>query len=216
MIPVNPSFSCYARGVPEITELAGKGARTRQNLLVAAIDQFSSVGFRASSVPTIARTVGLTPSAVYAYFPSKQALLEAAADADVAGLILDALPDVLEGAFDGDFSEIFQRLLRALPDHPLARRLLSGEEYKLAERLALLPSEVRLQKGISMALRRGQENGTVRTDIDVDEMAAGLEAVVVALLMCMLQAGAAVDMPTSRAVLSVLDASIRPSTPPGR
>lgn len=212
MIPVNPSFPCYARSVPEITELAGKGARTRQNLLDAAIAQFSSLGFRGSSVPAIARSVGITPSAVYAYFPSKQALFEASVDSDVAGLILDALPDLLEGAFDGDFAHVFQRLLRALPSHPLARRLLSGEESGLAERFVLLPSEVRLQKGISMALRRGQKAATVRTDIDVEEMAAGLEAVVVSLLMSMLQAGAAVDMPTSRAVLSVLDASIRPSS----
>ena len=213
MITVNLSFPCYARAVPEITALAGKGARTRQNLLDAAIAQFSTLGFRGSSVPAIARSVGITAGAVYAYFPSKQALFEAAVDADVAGLILDALPDVLEGAFDGDFAEVFRRLLRALPAHPLARRLLSGEESGLAERLVLLPSEVRLQKGISMALRRGQAGGTVRTDIDVDEMAAGLEAVVVALLISMLQAGAAIDAPTSRAVLSVLDASIRPSSP---
>lgn len=215
MIPVNLSFSCYARAVPEITELAGKGARTRQNLIDAAVAHFASHGFRGSSVPAIARSVGITPGAVYAYFPSKQGLFEAAVDTDVAGMILDALPDVLEGAFDGDFGHVFQRLLRALPAHPLARRLLAGEESGLAGRLALLPSEVRLQKGIGMALRRGQRAGTVRTDIDVDEMASGLEAVVVALLMCMLQAGAAVDMPTSRAVLSVLDASIRPSSPRG-
>lgn len=187
-----------------------KGARTRQALLDAAVAHFAAVGERAASVPVIARGVGITPSAVYAHFPSKRALFDAAVDNDVSELILDAVPDLLEGTFDHDFGRVFARLLRALPAHPLARRILSGEEQWGTERLAFLPSEVRLHAGIATALRRGQKDGSVRRDVDVEALSVGLEAIVVALLVSILQTGGVIDPAVSSGVLAVLDASIRP------
>jgi AcrR family transcriptional regulator len=189
-----------------------KGSRTRQAVLSEAIRQFASAGRRGTSVPAIAREVGLTPSAVYAYFPTKQALFEASVDADAAGLIAEALPDVLGGSFDHDFGRVFSRLLRALPAHPLAKRVLAGEEGTGAERLKTLPSEVRLHAGITTAIRRGQADGTVRSDVDADAIALGLEAIVVSLLISILQTGGQADAATSRGVLAVLDAAIRPSS----
>ncbi len=165
-------------------------------------------------MPTIAREAGLSPSAVYAYFPTKQVLFDTAVDTDVSGLIADAVPELLAGSFDGDFSAVFRRLLRALPAHPLARRCLAGEEDRGAERLAQLPAEARLVAGIAGALRRGQAEGMVRTDIDVDTVADGLEALVTACLMAILQTGGPADPTASRGVLAVLDAAIRP--PPTR
>lgn len=192
-----------------------KGGRTRRALLDAAIVQFAAAGQRGASIPAIAREVGLTPSAVYAYFPSKQALFDAAMDADAAGLIGEALPDVLSGSFDGDFARVFRRLLRGLKDHPLAYRVLSGAEGSGAERLTVLPSEIRLHAGIATALRRGQRDGTVRADIDPDVVAIGLESVVTALLISILQVGGQSDPVTSEGVIAVLDAAIRaPATPP--
>jgi AcrR family transcriptional regulator len=201
--------------VPEVTleQASGKGARTRQSLVEGAVAHFAAVGRRGASVATIAREVGLTPSAVYAYFPSKQALFEAAVDADAAGLLAEALPDLLAGSFDGDFARLFTRLLRALPHHPLARRVLAGEEGTGAERLTQLPSEARLHAGITEALRRGQADGSVRADIDVESHAVGLEAIVIALLISILQTGGATDPASSAGVLAVLRAAI---TPEGR
>ena len=49
----------------------------------------------------------------------------------------------------------------------------------------------------------------VRTDIDPAVAAVGLETIVTALLMAMLQMGG-VDGSTSRAVITVLDSAIRP------
>jgi AcrR family transcriptional regulator len=190
-----------------------KGERTRQTILDAAVAQFAVVGFRSASVPAIAREVGVSSSAVYAYFSSKTDLFEEAVDADVAGLISDALPEVLVGHFDGDFTRVFARLLGALDAHPLARRVLEGDEASGAERLALLPAELTLQAGIAEALRNGQAGGTVRADIEPELLAAGLEAVVIALLMSLLQVNNRVDSIHARGALAVLDAAIRPSTP---
>jgi len=184
--------------------------RTRQAILDEAIAQFAAVGRRGTSVSSIARQVGLTPGAVYVYFRSKQALFEAAVDADAAGLIADALPEMLAGAFDGDFSRVFARLLACLPTHPLARRVLAGAEGTGAERLIQLPAELRLHEGLTTALRKGQLDGTIRGDIDAELCATGLESIILALLVAVLQTGGETDPRRSAGVLAVLEAAIRP------
>ena len=180
-------------------------------LLDEAITQFATVGRRGASVASIAREAGLTPSAAYVYFSSKQALFEAAVDADAAGLMADALPELMGGTFDGNFGRVFSRLLRALPAHPLARRILAGEEGTGTERLNLLPAEARLHAGLTRALRRGQAEATVRRDIDPETFAVGVEAIVIALIIAILQTGGEADPRSSAGVLAVLEASIRPA-----
>ena len=187
----------------------GKGSRTRQAILEVAIRQFAVAGFRGTSVPGVAREVGVSASSVYTYFSTKQSLFEAAVDADVTALIVHALPDVLAGHFDGDFPLIFKKLVRNLAAHPLARRVLEGAEDTGAERLVVLPSELRLRRGIAEALLRGQGQGTVRLDIDPDVHAAGLEAIVISLLMSILQTGGLSDPDYTKGVFAVLDAAIR-------
>ncbi len=187
----------------------GKGSRTRRAILDVAIRQFAVAGFRGTSVPGVAREVGVSASSVYTYFSTKQSLFEMAVDADVTALIVHALPDVLAGHFDGDFSLIFKKLVRNLAAHPLARRVLEGAEDTGAERLVVLPSELRLRRGIAEALRRGQGQGTVRRDIEPDVVAAGLEAIVISLLMSILQTGGLTDPGYTKGVFAVLDAAIR-------
>ncbi|HET8929165.1 MAG TPA: TetR/AcrR family transcriptional regulator [Acidimicrobiales bacterium] len=189
----------------------GKGVRTRAAVLAAAVDQFAAVGSRSASVPAIARAVGLSTSAVYAYFASKDDLFAAAVDADAAGLIADALPEVVGGRFDGDFEGALTRLFAALGEHPLARRVLEGAEAGAMERLTVLPAESRLQVGIAAALREGQRLGTVRADIDPVVHAAGLLAVVVAMLVSLVQTHGQVDSQYAKGAIAVLEAAIRPS-----
>lgn len=188
----------------------GKGARTRAAILHAAVEQFAAVGVRSASVPAIARAVGVSTSAVYAYFASKDELFAAAVDADVAGLITDALPEVVEGRFDGDFARVLTGLFASLGDHPLAQRVLEGSEAGAMERLTVLPAELRLQEGIIAALRDGQRHGTVRADIDPVTHAAGLLAVVVALLVSLVQTDGRVDSQYATGAIAVLEAAIRP------
>ncbi len=201
---VNP-----AGGAP--SEPDTKGERTRRAILDIATEQFAAAGFRGASVPAIAREVGVSPSAVYAYFDSKAQLFEEAVDTDVAGLLADALPDVLAGTFDRDFVSVFQRLMGNLGRHPLAERILEGHEGSGVERLVVLPAEAQLQRGLAAALRSGQRDGSVRSDIDPNTMAAGLEAVVIALLIATLQTGGRVDSSHAQGVIAVLDAALRPA-----
>ena len=53
------------------------GQRTRQAILDAALDLFAQKGFFGTSLRDVATAVGVRESALYNYFPSKDALFEA-------------------------------------------------------------------------------------------------------------------------------------------
>jgi AcrR family transcriptional regulator len=185
-----------------------RGEQTRQKLLAQAIERFAAVGFQAASVAEICRMVGMSSTATYPYFASKEDLFAAAIDADAEGLIHDALGDVIAGEFTGDWIGIFTRLLGALDQHPLARRVLAGDEGRGAERLLVLPAEAALRQGLTAALANGQTNDTIRTDVDPETIATGLETLVIALLIATLQTGGAAHPERLNGVIAVLDAAI--------
>lgn len=59
-------------------ENPGSNSRTRELILENVISLFARKGFDGISMRDIARKVGIVPSVLYYYFPSKQALYEAA------------------------------------------------------------------------------------------------------------------------------------------
>jgi AcrR family transcriptional regulator len=186
-----------------------KGARTRQALLEGAVRRFGANGFRGTSVSDVARDVGLTPAAVYAYFGGKEDLFAAAVDADAAALIESALSPVLDGTFDGEWAGLIAALLDRLPRHPLARRLLSGLEPEHTVRMLGIPALSELRKGIAERLRAGQASGEVRPDIDPVRAASGLEAVVMAIIIAVMQTGVPTDGDRADGVVELLQAALR-------
>lgn len=63
-------------------------SRTRESLLKHALEQFAEHGYDGTSVKRIAEAAGLSQGLLYAYFPSKEALLKALFEqsmADVQG-----------------------------------------------------------------------------------------------------------------------------------
>lgn len=85
-------------------------------VLDAALDLFIDQGFAATRVEDIARHAGLSKGAVYLYFPSKQAILEALVRRAIVPVAQSAADTA--GSFDGDprdalrmvFAIIAQRL----------------------------------------------------------------------------------------------------------
>jgi AcrR family transcriptional regulator len=193
--------------------LGAKGVRTRDALLANAVRRFAGDGFRGTSVAEVARDSGLTPAAAYAYFESKEALFAAAVDADAAGLVAEALPDVVSGTFAGDWSSLVPALLAALGRHPLARRVLAGLEPDHTELLLDIPALTDLRHAIADQLRQGQQDGEVRRDIDPRLVAAGLETVVMSILIAVLQTGISPLGERAEGVVALLDAAIRPERP---
>ena len=76
-----------------------KSAERRQQIVNAAAEVFSSVGYRKGSLRDVADKVGLSQAGVLHHFPSKEHLLEAVLswrDGETARLMGDPLPEGVE------------------------------------------------------------------------------------------------------------------------
>ncbi|HEX6311541.1 MAG TPA: TetR/AcrR family transcriptional regulator [Acidimicrobiia bacterium] len=190
----------------------GKGERTRARLLEIAVRRFAADGYRRTSVSDVARDAGLTPAAVYAYFAGKEALFKAAVDADAGALIEKASAVAAGQNVRGEFALRVAELVARLGEHPLARRVLAGQEPEVVGRLLDLPSLAALTAGFADQLAAGQAAGEVRADVDPGAVAMGMEAIVLCLLMGVVQAGVDPGSEMGAAVAEVLDAALRPPT----
>ena len=188
-----------------------KGERTQARILEAAVERFGQNGFRPTSVAAIAREAGVSAAAPFDYWPSKEALFDAAVDHDAHAVIADLLGGVGESSELAVWLALTNRLMAVLEHHPLARRVLAGQEPEVIDRVLDLPSLREFNAQIEADIAAGQASGEVRADVDAKEMADGLEAIVLSLLMGYLQAR--VDMESRWAIgaLSVVNAALRPS-----
>ena len=66
-----PAIARRASYGPRSPAVGGRGARTRQRLLDAALLQFADRGFYATSIDDIARTAGVSRATLYQYFESR-------------------------------------------------------------------------------------------------------------------------------------------------
>lgn len=101
------------------------GAETRRRLIAAAADVGADVGFDAATLQEIARRAGVTATAVYNHFESREALLYAAGVRS-----LRQLTEAVQGTGVDSFRSVAAAYLR--PDMAGARRLLA--ELHLASR----------------------------------------------------------------------------------
>jgi len=186
----------------------GKGERTRARLLEVAIRRFAAEGYRRTSLSAVADDAGVTPAAAYAYFRGKEGLFEAAVDVDAAALIDEALGGLGEGAMVSPHSLLLPLLVAGLDRHPLARRVLAGQEPEVIDRLLDLSSLRELRARVADGLALAQSMGAVRVDIDPQSLAVGLETVVLALLMASLQVNG-VDEERTAGVGAVFDAILQ-------
>ncbi|MCU1427438.1 MAG: TetR family transcriptional regulator [Actinomycetia bacterium] len=173
-----------------------------------AIQRFAAEGFRRTSVSDIARDAGITPATTYAYFAGKEALFEAAVDADAAAMI-DGARAQMKGATVRDrWLPWLPLLVAALGQHPLAARILAGEERGSVRRLLDIPSLHALRAELAEDLRHGQQSGEVRDDVDPDALAQGIETFVLSVLMAYTQSRPP-DGTRVIGIVTLLDAALR-------
>ncbi len=151
---------------------------TRQTLLQAAFQEIYKSGFQAASLDNILSKVGVTKGALYHHFGSKQELGYAVVDELIREHILDRWVRSLEKAenpIDGLLA-----ILRRKDPHPSFDQRLGCPLNNLAQEMSPLDEGFRKRlegvfrqwrQGIAKALRRGQERGQVRSDIDPLESA---------------------------------------------
>jgi AcrR family transcriptional regulator len=195
--------------------VATKGESTRRAILEAAIDRFGRDGYRATSVADIARDAGVGGTVAYAYFPSKEALFLAAIDEDAAGVIEEGLLSVVSAPDVRAWQQtLIYTLVGAVERHPLARRILSGLEPEVTERVLEIPALEELRKMSAERYRAGQLDGSVRPDIDPVAIANGMVAILLSLLMSVVQVGGNAAATYGPDIAAVFEAAIERTPPP--
>jgi TetR/AcrR family transcriptional regulator, transcriptional repressor for nem operon len=158
--------------------------RTRERLLQAAFREIHRSGFQSAGIDTILAATNVTKGALYYHFESKEALGYAVVEEIIAKLVHDRwLRPLLS---DGQPINILIGIVRRLPVRPEDIRE-SCPLLNLAQEMSPLDEQFRKrlerlflawQEGVATLLRRGQSQGTVRRDLNPDETASFLVALV--------------------------------------
>jgi AcrR family transcriptional regulator len=140
---------------------------TRDRLLGAARDLFTTIGYHATTTPVLARRAGVAEGTIYRHFPSKQAVLNAAYQ-DVQRWGTATMREITVGP-SRTVGERLSVLGRAWLDQaakdPARIRLLLGwrdmPELDEASRAAA----AELRNGLEHLIAHGKQEGSVRAGV---------------------------------------------------
>jgi AcrR family transcriptional regulator len=150
--------------MPNPTPSRRDGEATRQRLLRAALDLYTTVGFRATTTPAIAARAGVAEGTIYRHFSGKEHLLnEVYRDAQRwgAGLVKEPEPNGHHSVPER-LGGIARRLLDAAARDPSLTRMLlrSRDEQHLDERSREASREFRV--ALQEVVASGETEGQVR------------------------------------------------------
>ncbi|MCP2263954.1 TetR/AcrR family transcriptional regulator [Promicromonospora thailandica] len=149
----------------------GRPGHDREAVLRTAIELFNRRGFDATSVSDLAAELGVTKSAVYHHFVSKEALLAAALDEALEGL--SAAVEAAAVASDGQRSIVRLRTaveaaVRILATHlPAVTLLLRVRGNSDVERSAM-ERRRHIDDRLSALVRQAAAEGDLRADVEPD------------------------------------------------
>src|SRR5215469_6701231 len=160
--------------------------RTRERLLQAAFREVYRCGFQSAGIDAILTASNVTKGALYHHFESKEALGYAVIEEVVATFLRDRWLLPLQRNKDKDPISALIGIVQAIPARP--RDIKAGcPLVNLAQEMSPLDEQFRKrleriyhawQESVAMALRRGQQEGTVRRDLVPEEVASFLIAMV--------------------------------------
>ena len=141
------------------------GEATRQRLLRAALDLYTTVGFRATTTPAIAARAGVAEGTIYRHFSGKEHLLNEVyrnAQRWGAGLVKETEPEGQQQPLAERLGGIARRLLEAAGRDPSLTRMLlrSRDEQHLDERSREASREFR--QALQQVVAGGGREGVVR------------------------------------------------------
>jgi AcrR family transcriptional regulator len=136
-------------------------------ILDAALAEYAANGLDGMSVDAVAARGGVSKATIYRRYPSKAALVVAAAlkAADEQAPIADT------GSVRGDLTTALRNLRRLLDDPVVgaAKRMLLVDAHRNEELARMHGESVRdRRQGVFDVFRRGVERGELLTDIDVE------------------------------------------------
>jgi AcrR family transcriptional regulator len=145
----------------------GRPGYDRRGVLEVAVRAFNEFGYDATSMGTLADRLGLSKSAVYHHFPSKEQLLEAALDEALGGLegvLTEA--GATSGTSASRLGYVLRRavevLVERLPYVTLLLRLRGNTEV---EREALRRRR-EFDRAVTSLVLAARDAGDLRSDID--------------------------------------------------
>jgi AcrR family transcriptional regulator len=160
--------------------------RTRQRLLQAAFREVYRYGFQSAGLDAILAAARVTKGALYYHFESKDALGYAIIEEVVATFPRDRWLLPLQRSEDKDPIDALIGIVKAIPSR--SNDVKAGcPLVNLAQEMSQLDEQFRKrlekifhawQQGIATALRRGQDEGTVRHDLVPEEAAGFLIAMI--------------------------------------
>jgi len=142
----------------------------REQIAQAALELVASQGLRRLSVAAVARRVGLVPSGIYRHFHSKTEILHAVLD-----LIRQRLMDNVQAACQEHsdplecLHDVLMRHIRFIREGRAIPRIIFSDDFhgghpELKEKVLDIFGQYSGQ--LADIVRRGQEQGTVRGDLD--------------------------------------------------
>ncbi|MEV4735875.1 MULTISPECIES: TetR/AcrR family transcriptional regulator [unclassified Microbacterium] len=149
----------------------GRPGYDQQGILAVAIAAFNEHGYDATSIGMLAERLGLSKSAIYHHFGSKEEMLDLALDAALSGL--EAVVDDPSPAGDSATASAADRLehvlrgaVHVLVDQlPAVTLLLRVRGNTEVERTALARRRT-FDRRITALVSAAQEEGALREDID--------------------------------------------------
>ena len=157
---------------------------TRERLLQAAFREIHRSGFQSAGIDTILAATNVTKGALYYHFESKEALGYAVVEEKIATLTRDRWLHPMQS--EGEAIDILIGIVQRIPSRPQDVRV-SCPLLNLAQEMSSLDEQFRKrleriflawQEGVATLLRKGQSQGTVRRDLNPDETASFLVAMV--------------------------------------
>jgi len=146
----------------------GRPGYDQQGILDVAVAAFNQYGYDATSMGVLADRLGLSKSAIYHHFPSKDEILERALDealSSLEGVLSEA--DASGGRAADRLDQVLRGAVRVLVDKlPYVTLLLRVRGNTEVERRALARRRA-FDKRVTALVSEAQSEGSLRSDIDV-------------------------------------------------
>lgn len=188
-----------------------RAARTRMDILEAAIRLFARRGFLATTMADLSRAIRMTPGALYWHFPTKEDLLLAAIEELHHRCVREfrMLGDYQALSAQEQFQAISERahlLLREHREYGIFFAMLAAEAAEANDQVAeaIRDKLARYVTTLEDIIRHGQRTGEFRRDVDARHTAHSLLGGFLGVLVHQNLFRTSMDLDTPVAALSAL------------
>lgn len=193
---------------------AEKRGMQEQRILDAAKKCFVRSGFRGASMHDICKEADMSPGALYRYFPSKEAIIEAIAELDRAedAKMLSTMsqnPNVLEGLVAAVMAHI--RHVHESGFSPLFTEIRAEGMRNPAVKNCCETSMRQAHDGFRQYLQHGIDSGQIKPETDLDSLMAMFMAIGEGLILNDLLSRGIPEQALEQLIRNAMTANLKPT-----